>query len=141
MTPNIKTPTQALPPTFLKYPPIREEIELFQKELNTLIDKINEDELENHNKTFLKEFFSKIYYDQNFEINEYNDTKNKIRVDLAVKQKEKTTLLHIISMKINADNFFICKFSFQNKNIVQPTIMPIRLCSKMHCMIWPNQLQ
>jgi len=99
MAANRKTVRQALSPAFLKQSPKREEIELFKKGLDALMCKINENELENHNKTFLKEFFNEIYCKNQFEINEYNDTKNKIRVDLAVKQKNKTFVEVLLEVK------------------------------------------
>ena len=96
---EIKSPKQALAPAFLKQKPERKDVELFKKELNDLLFSINENELENHNKTFLKEFLSGVLGKSQFDVNEYNDTKNKIRVDLAVRQKERPFVEMLVEVK------------------------------------------
>ncbi|MCL2074107.1 MAG: hypothetical protein FWH18_09305, partial [Marinilabiliaceae bacterium] len=88
---NIKTPNQAINPAFLKQTPNKEKIENFKKELLLLLQKIDENETEEFNKNLLRTFMLNIYYRDDYDINVYNDTINKIRADLAIKQKEKTT--------------------------------------------------
>ncbi|MCL2072803.1 MAG: Eco57I restriction-modification methylase domain-containing protein [Marinilabiliaceae bacterium] len=88
---NIKTPNQAINPAFLKQTPNKENIENFKKELILLLQKIDENETEEFNKNLLRTFMLNIYYRDDYDINVYNDTINKIRADLAIKQKEKTT--------------------------------------------------
>ncbi|MCL2074400.1 MAG: hypothetical protein FWH18_10785, partial [Marinilabiliaceae bacterium] len=88
---NIKTPNQAINPAFLKQTPNKENIENFKKELLLLLQKIDENETEEFNKNLLRTFMLNIYYRDDYDINVYNDTINKIRADLAIKQKEKTT--------------------------------------------------
>ena len=83
---NIKTPNQAINPAFLKQIPNKENIENFKKELLLLLQKIDENETEEFNKILLRTFMLNIYYRNDYDINVYNDTINKIRADLAIKQ-------------------------------------------------------
>ena len=99
MTSIIKTPKQALSPVLLKQKPERKDVESFKKELDALLSSINENELENHNKTFLKEFFSGVLGKSQFDVNEYNDTKNKIRVDLEIRQKDRPFVEMLVEVK------------------------------------------
>ena len=100
---NLKTPKQALNHAFLKQNLKQEEIDLFKKELVHFIDKINETETEEHNKRFLIDFLNEVYYKKDYEINTYNP-KNKIKADLAVKQKESSFVEMLIEVKRPTSN-------------------------------------
>ena len=59
-------PRQALNKSFLKIKPHRIEFDNFKKELNILLNKINEDEREDHNKNFVRDFLRETFYKNNF---------------------------------------------------------------------------
>ena len=81
----IKSVKQALNPAFLKQPPTRDEIELFKKELNALLDRINENESEEFHKNLIKDFLNAVYYKDKHYIN------TKGRSDLVVHNGENTS--------------------------------------------------
>ena len=94
-----KSPKQAVNPAFLKQPPNREEMERFCKELALLMKNINEAETEEYNKNLLRDFLNAVYYKNDYEINAYNDAKNKIRVDFAVRQKNRPFVEVLVEVK------------------------------------------
>ncbi|MDA3884951.1 MAG: Eco57I restriction-modification methylase domain-containing protein [Candidatus Delongbacteria bacterium] len=75
MSLNILKPKQALNKAYLKVKPTRDEIELFKKNLLTLLDKIDVKESEEHAKNNVRDFLLDTYYKGSYEINtkERND--------------------------------------------------------------------
>jgi adenine-specific DNA-methyltransferase len=59
-------PRQSLNKSLLKIKPHRNEFDNFKKELNTLINTINEDEREDHNKNFVRDFLRDTFYGNHF---------------------------------------------------------------------------
>lgn len=60
------TPKKALNKAFLKQPPLRSQIDLFKAELISLLDGINAQESEEHNKNLVSTFLKNIHYSNNF---------------------------------------------------------------------------
>jgi hypothetical protein len=99
------------------------EIENFKKEFLNMIANINETESEDHNKTLLRDFLNNIYYKNEYEINTYNDTKNKIRVDLAVKQKGNTFAEILIEVKNPTNKTEMPTINNLNKKALQELLL------------------
>jgi hypothetical protein len=78
MTDNIKTVRQALNPAYLKQKIERAKIDVFKKELITLLDRINESESEEFHKNLITEFLNSVYYRDRHYIN------TKERTDLVI---------------------------------------------------------
>ena len=74
---NILKPRKALNKAFLKVKPIRSEIEKFKGNLIKLLDKVNEIEREENQKTHLRDFLRDTYYKDLHEINT-KDTKDLV---------------------------------------------------------------
>ncbi|MBT3464006.1 class I SAM-dependent DNA methyltransferase, partial [archaeon] len=70
-------PRQALNKAFLKIKPNRKEIESFKANLIKLLDKVDEIEREENQKTHLRDFLRDTYYKENHEINT-KDTKDLV---------------------------------------------------------------
>src|SRR5215469_16513713 len=66
---SVKTIIQSLSPAFLKQPPTRDEIELFKKEFNALLDCINMKESEEFHKNLIRDFLNAVYYRDKHYIN------------------------------------------------------------------------
>ena len=69
MDKRIKSPKQALSPTFLKQKPKREQIDRFKIEFIKLCDRINEKESEEYNKNLVTTFLNDVYYKDKHFIN------------------------------------------------------------------------
>ncbi|MFM8009201.1 MAG: hypothetical protein ACKO86_30760, partial [Dolichospermum sp.] len=63
------TPRESLNKAFLKVKPNRNDIENFKKNLQNLIDKINESESEEFHKNLIGDFLKNTYYSNNHFIN------------------------------------------------------------------------
>lgn len=66
---NILKPRKAFNKAFLKVKPNRDEIEDFKKNLNQLLESINEGESEEFHKNLIIDFLKKTYYDPNHFVN------------------------------------------------------------------------
>jgi len=74
---KILKPRKAISKAFLKAKPSREKIEDFKKNLINLLDKVDEIEREENQKTHLRDFLRDTYYKDNHEINT-KDTKDLV---------------------------------------------------------------
>lgn len=74
---KILKPRKAISKAFLKVKPSREKIEDFKKNLIKLLDKVDEIEREENQKTHLRDFLRDTYYKDNHEINT-KDTKDLV---------------------------------------------------------------
>ena len=91
---KILEPKQALSKAYLKRKPNRKEFDNFKEELARLIDLINPDESEEHNKHFVSNFLAKTFYQENF-IN----TKGKIDLALFLGKEQKSKVGLIAEVK------------------------------------------
>lgn len=89
------TPKKSLNPAFLKLRPLRSEMDLFKAHLITLLDKIDEAEREENQKTHVRDFLVNTYYKGKNEINTkgtidlviHTDNGNKSPVGVIIEAK------------------------------------------------------
>ncbi|MDR0660840.1 MAG: Eco57I restriction-modification methylase domain-containing protein, partial [Prevotellaceae bacterium] len=107
-------PKQSLNPAFLKQMPERSEIELFKKELISLLDRINENESEEHHKNLLIHFLNEVYYKNKHYINTkgrsdlvlHNGTDAKSTVGVLVEVKKPANKAEMVSTSnLNVKSF------------------------------------
>lgn len=75
---NLQTPRESLNKAYLKTRPNRSQIELFKNNILKLLDNINKQEGEEHNKNIVSEFLKNTWYSPNHYIN------TKERADLVI---------------------------------------------------------
>ena len=80
------TPLQALNKSYLKLKPHWEEFENFKTALTKLLNNINENEREDHNKTLVRDFLITTFYTNNF-VNSKGDTDLVIHLGKKLKAK------------------------------------------------------
>ncbi len=75
---NLQSPRESLNKAYLKTRPNRSQIEIFKKNILNLLDNINKQEGEEHNKNIVSEFLKNTWYSPNHYIN------TKERADLVI---------------------------------------------------------
>ncbi|MFW6369786.1 MAG: DUF7149 domain-containing protein, partial [Bacteroidota bacterium] len=91
---NVYSPIQSLNKTFRKEKVKREDFDCFKRELKRLIERINEEESEEHLKTPLRDFLKATFYKQ-YEIN----TKGRTDLGIYLGETDKSKLGVIIETK------------------------------------------
>lgn len=81
------TPKKALNKAFLKVRPLRSEMDLFKSNLITLLDKVKNDESEEHQKNNIRDFLLNTYYKGNNEINTKGTQDLVIHTDKTIQSK------------------------------------------------------
>ena len=110
---NNKTkPRQALSKAFLRIKPIRNEFEIFKRNLITLLNQIDENEREEFHKNILTDFLKNTYYGADYLINIkasndlviYNgkDTKSNVGVILEAKKVNNNEMLKVDNLNTKA---------------------------------------
>ena len=112
MIDNKIKPRQALSKTFLRIKPIRNEFEIFKRNLITLINQIDENEREEFHKNILTDFLKNTYYGADYLINIkasndlviYNgkDTKSNVGVILEAKKVNNNEMLKVNNLNTKA---------------------------------------
>ncbi len=105
-------PRQALNKAFLRIKPIRNEFEIFRRNLMTLISQIDENEREEFHKNILTDFFKNTYYGSDYLINIkasndlviYNgkDTKSSVGVILEAKKVNNNEMITVDNLNTKA---------------------------------------
>ena len=112
MIDNKIKPRQALSKTFLRIKPIRNEFEIFKRNLITLLNQIDENEREEFHKNILTDFLKNTYYGADYLINIkasndlviYNgkDTKSNVGVILEAKKVNNNEMLKVNNLNTKA---------------------------------------
>jgi adenine-specific DNA-methyltransferase len=89
------TPKKSLNAAFLKVRPLRSEIDAFKANLINLLDKVDESEREENQKTHVRDFLLNTYYKGKNEIN----TKGTIDLVIHTENTNKSTVGVIIEAK------------------------------------------
>jgi adenine-specific DNA-methyltransferase len=89
------TPKKSLNAAFLKVRPLRSEIDAFKANLINLLDKVDESEREENQKTHVRDFLLNTYYKGKNEIN----TKGTIDLVIHTENTNKSTVGAIIEAK------------------------------------------
>jgi hypothetical protein len=105
-------PRQALSKAFLRIKPIRNEFEIFKRNLITLLNQIDENEREEFHKNILTDFLKNTYYGADYLINIkasndlviYNgkDTKSNVGVILEAKKVNNNEMLKVDNLNTKA---------------------------------------
>ncbi len=105
-------PRQALSKAFLRIKPIRNDFEMFKRNLMTLLNQIDENEREEFHKNILTDFLKKTYYGADYLINIkasndlviYNgkDTKSSVGVILEAKKVNNNEMLKVDNLNTKA---------------------------------------
>ncbi|MFO5491258.1 MAG: type II restriction endonuclease, partial [Cuspidothrix sp.] len=112
MITNKIKPRQALNKAFLRIKPIRNEFEMFKRNLITLLNQIDENEREEFHKNILTDFLKNTYYGSDYLINIkasndlviYNgkDTKSTVGVILEAKKVNNNEMLKVDNLSTKA---------------------------------------
>ena len=130
MIDNKIKPRQALSKAFLRIKPIRNEFEMFKRNLITLLDQIDENEREEFHKNILTDFLKNTYYGADYLINIkasndlviYNgkDTKSNVGVILEAKKVNNNEMLKVNNLNTKALQQLVLYFlreRITNKNL------------------------
>jgi len=110
---------KSINPAFLKIKPHRDEIEKFKISLQQLLNRIDTQESEEHNKNDLIDFFKKTYYDPDYYINTYH------RKDLVIHSgKDSSSPIGvIIETKSPSNKYEMCSKENINAKALQELLL------------------
>ncbi|WP_228020093.1 Eco57I restriction-modification methylase domain-containing protein [Sphaerospermopsis sp. LEGE 08334] len=116
-------PRESLNKAFLKVKPNRTEIENFKKNLQSLIDKINESESEEFHKNLIGDFFKNTYYSTNHSANHFINTKNRNDLVIHNGKDAKSTVGVILEFKKPTNKSEMLKVDNLNTKAFQELVL------------------
>lgn len=116
-------PRESLNKAFLKVKPNRTEIENFKKNLQSLIDKINESESEEFHKNLIGDFFKNTYYSTHHSANHFINTKDRNDLVIHNGKDAKSTVGVILEFKKPTNKSEMLKVDNLNTKAFQELVL------------------